>query len=393
MEPIYFDNAATSWPKPASVREAVNRYFGEAGGNPGRSGHRMSIAAARVVEEARDALAELFAVPDPGRIVFTKNTTEALNLAIMGILRPGDHAITSGVEHNSVMRPLRHLESTGVELTVVACAPDGSLSPEDVAAAFRPNTRLLTTVHASNVLGTVLPVAELAEIARQHDVPYLVDAAQTAGSLPIDMPALGADLVALPGHKGLLGLTGTGALYVDERVEPLPLMRGGTGSRSDEETQPEFMPDKYESGTVNVAGLAGLAAGVRHVIERGVKAIAEHELALVARFVEGAAEIPGLTVYGPDDLDRRCGVVSFNIDDLPPSEVSLMLDDEYDIMSRPGLHCAPGAHVTAGTTPMGTVRFGFGPSNTDAQVDASLVALEAIASWAAIRTKTRKAPT
>jgi cysteine desulfurase family protein len=383
VTPIYFDNAATSWPKPPSVREAVDLYFGPAGGNPGRSGHRMSVAAARVVEDARDLLGELFNVDDPGRIVFTKNATEALNIAITGMLRPGDHAVTTSIEHNSVMRPLRHLESEGMELTVVPCAADGTLDPDAVRRALRPNTRLLVTVHGCNVMGTILPLAELADIAGQRDVPYLVDASQTAGAMPIDVEELGLDLMAFTGHKSLLGPTGTGGLCMGTATRPRPLMRGGTGSRSDLEFQPDFLPDLYESGTLNVAGLAGLAAGVRYLLDRGVAEVAAHERELVARFLEGAGEIPGVTVHGPDDLDQRCGVLSFNIEGVTSSEVGTLLDRDYAILSRVGLHCAPGAHRTIGTFPTGSVRFGFGPSNTAAEVDSALGALTEIAAWAA----------
>lgn len=214
--PIYFDNAATSWPKPPVVRAALDEYFGEAGGNPGRAGHRMSIAASQVVEDARDSLSELLGVEDPAQVVFTKNATEALNIAIVGMLRPGDHAVTTSIEHNSVMRPLRHLESQGLELTVVQCVPDGRLSPDDVAAALRPNTKLLTTVHGSNVTGTLVPIETVAAIARERGVTYLVDASQTAGALPLDVDDLGIDLLACTGHKSLLGPTGTGALFVRE---------------------------------------------------------------------------------------------------------------------------------------------------------------------------------
>ena len=383
MAPIYFDNAATSWPKPAPVRTAVDHYFGEAGGNPGRSGHRMSIAAARVVEEARDLLAELLSIPDPGRIAFTKNATEALNLGIVGLVEPGDHVITTAIEHNSVMRPLRFLESQGLELTVVECASDATLDPGDVAAAFQPNTKLLVTLHGSNVVGSLLPIEELANTARDRGVPYLVDASQTAGAIPIDVAKLRLDMLALPGHKGLLGPTGTGALYVADHVALRPIMRGGTGSRSDLEFQPDFMPDVYESGTLNVAGLAGLAAGVRHLIDLGIEWVGAHERELVARFLAGAAGIDGLTVHGPAQLERRCGVVSFNVAGLPPSDVGMVLDRDYEILSRVGLHCAPGAHRTIGTFPMGSVRFGFGPSNLSSEVDTALAALAEIAAWAA----------
>ncbi len=379
---IYFDNAATSWPKPPEVRQAVLEAFGEAGGNPGRSGHRMSIAAGRVVEHARDLMAELLHVPDPGRIVFTKHATEALNIGINGLLGPGDHAVTTSMEHNSVMRPLRHLEATGIELTVVACAADGTIDPGDVAAAFKPNTRLLVTTHGSNVVGAVMPLSDLAAIAGERGVPFLVDAAQTAGSLPLDLPALGIDMLAFTGHKSLLGPTGTGGLYIRQGLEPAPLMRGGTGSRSDSEFQPDFLPDRYESGTLNVVGLGGLAAGVRHVLAAGVDAIARHERELVAAFYDGARAITGLRVYGPDDMHHRCGVVSFNIEGLPCSDVGHLLDREYSILSRTGLHCAPGAHKTLGTFPTGTVRFGFSDANTMQEVDEAIVALSEIAEWA-----------
>jgi cysteine desulfurase family protein len=383
--PIYFDQAATSWPKPDSVRRAVEEYFDGAGGNPGRSGHRMSIAAARLVEAARDALAELFAVPDPGRIAFTKNATEALNIAIHGLLRPGDHAVTTSCEHNSVMRPLRHLEAAGLALTVVSCRPDGTLDAEAVFEAIRPETRLIITVHGSNVTGALAPIASIAAEARRRGIPYLVDAAQTAGAIPIDLTALGIDLLAFTGHKALLGLTGTGGLVVAPGVDLPPLLRGGTGSRSDSEHQPEFMPDVYESGTLNVVGLAGLGAGVRHLLGVGIDLVAAHEQALVDRFRTGAAAIPLVRLFGPERPADRCGVVSFNVGSLSSSEVGTLLDRDFDILSRVGLHCAPGAHRTIGTFPGGTVRFGFGLTNTSGEVDAALHALAEIASWAATR--------
>ena len=383
--PIYFDNAATSWPKPRGVKDALDHYFGGAGGNPGRSGHRMSIAAAQIVEDARDSLSRLLNVDDPSRVVLTKNVTEALNIAIFGLLQPGDHAVTTSIEHNSVMRPLRYLESRGLELTVIDCSPTGTLEPSQVEEALRADTRLLVTLHGSNVMGTVLRIDQIAAIARKRGVPYLVDAAQTAGAMPIDVEATGVDLLACTGHKSLLGPTGTGALVVGEGVELRPLMRGGTGSRSDLETQPEFLPDALESGTLNVAGLAGLAAGVKYLLEVGVGALAAHEKALVARFLAGAANIAGVTVYGPESLDDRCGVLCFNVDGLVSSDVGVMLDRDYGILSRAGLHCAPGAHRTIGTFPTGTVRFGFGYANTAEEVDHALVALADIAAWARSR--------
>jgi cysteine desulfurase family protein len=378
---IYFDNAATSWPKPPAVRDALEAYFGFAGGNPGRSAHSMSVAAARVVAAARSALADLLGIVDPSRIALTRNATEALNLALYGLLKPGDHVVTTSMEHNSVMRPLRHLETQGVELTVVPCSPGGALDLDRVRRALRPTTRLLATIHGSNVTGALMPVEQLAKLAKARGIAYLLDASQTAGTIPIDVAALGIDLMAFPGHKGLLGPTGTGGLYIREGLDIDPLMRGGTGSDSALEWQPAFMPDRYESGTPNVLGLAGLAAGVGFLLSHGVARVAAHEHALRARFCAGATSIPGLRLYGPEVGVAACGVVSFTIDGLIPSEISMLLDQSFSILARPGLHCAPAAHQTLGTFPTGTVRFGFGWANTEAEIDQALDALEEIAVW------------
>lgn len=380
---IYFDNAATSWPKPPTVAAAVQEQLTSAGGNPGRSGHRFSVAAARIVEETREALALLFHVGDPSRIAFAHNATHALNVALYGLLRPGDRVMTTSVEHNSVMRPLRHLETIGAQVDVVPCEPDGSLDLRKVDAALTPGTRLLVTTHASNVTGTILPVGGLAAMARLRGIRYVVDAAQTAGTVPIDVEALGVDLLAFTGHKGLFGPTGTGGLYVRETVELMPLIRGGTGSDSAHEVQPEFMPDTFESGTLNVAGIAGMGAGVRFLAEIGVEAVQAHERGLATRFLDAAGAIPGVTIYGPSAAPSRCGIVSFNVAGASPSEVGLLLDETFGIMARTGLHCAPAAHRTIGSFPDGTVRFGFGWFNTVAEVDAAVAALREIAAWAA----------
>ena len=379
---IYFDHAATSWPKPPVVREALDAYFGDAGGNPGRAGHRMSIAAARIVEEARDGLAELLGVADSSRVAFTKNATEALNIGISGLVGPGDHVVTSSIEHNSVMRPLRHLEARGVEVTAVRCSGDGTLDADAVAAAARPETRLVTTLHGSNVTGALLPIGAIARWCRDRGIPYLVDASQTAGTVPIDVEALGVDLLAFTGHKGLLGLTGTGGLYVRAGFELPSLIRGGTGSRSDREAQPAFMPDAHESGTLNVAGLGGLGAGVRHLLDTGVDKVEAHERDLTTSAVHGLGTIPGVRVHTPLDPLRRCGVLSFTVDGATPSDVGTILDREFGIMSRVGLHCAPGAHRTIGTFPSGTIRFGFGLSNTLDEVGTAVAAVGEIARWA-----------
>jgi len=379
---IYLDNAATSWPKPPEVIRAMVRFMEEVGANPGRSAHRLSVEAARVLYEAREALADLFHIPDPLRIVFCPNATEAINLALKGLLRPGDHAITSSMEHNAVMRPLRALEREGVELTVVLCSPEGFLDPADLEGAIRPNTRLVVLNHASNVVGTILPVAEAGEIARRHGLLLLVDAAQTAGAYPIDVEAAKIDLLAFTGHKSLLGPMGTGGLYIGERVnleEFEPLKRGGTGSRSELEEQPNFLPDMCESGTPNAVGIAGLLAGVRFVLERGMEEIRRHEVELAQRLIEGLSAIPGVTVYGGHDAHRQTATVSFNIEGLSPSEVGLRLDEEYGILCRVGLHCAPAAHKTIGTFPKGTVRFGLGYFNTPEEVERAVEAVREMA--------------
>lgn len=381
---IYFDNAATSWPKPPEVAEAMVHFLDEIGANPGRSAHRMAVEAGRRVYEAREVVARLFNAPDPLRVVFGPNATEALNLALQGYLRPGDHVVTSSMEHNSVMRPLRALERHGVEVTVVPCAPDGSLDPADVEAAIRPNTVLVVLNHASNVVGTILPVAEVGMSMRgTRGSPLLVvDAAQTAGAVSIDMQADGIDMLAFTGHKSLYGPMGTGGLIIGERVdlERLePLKRGGTGSRSEVEEQPDFLPDMCESGTPNAVGLAGLAAGVRWVLARGVEAIRAHEVALTRRLIEGLRAIPGVAVYGTLDPERQTATVSFNIAGMDPSEVGLRLDEEFGVLCRVGLHCAPAAHKTIGTFPTGTVRFGLGAFNTEEEIDRALEAVERLA--------------
>jgi len=379
---IYFDNAATSWPKPPGVAQAVVHFIDRVGANPGRAGHRMAIESGRIVYSARTAIADLVNAPDPLRVVFGANVTEALNLAIYGILRPGDHVVTGSLEHNSVMRPLRDLERRGVAITVVPSAPTGLLEPADIERAIGPETRLITLNHASNVVGTVAPVADVGQIAHTHGIPLLVDAAQTAGAYPIDMQAASIDLLAFTGHKSLYGPMGTGGLVFggDFDIGSLtPLKRGGTGSRSELEEQPEFLPDLCESGTPNVPGLAGLAAGVRWALDKGVDNIRAHEENLARRLIQGLQDIEGVSVYGTGDASLQTATVSFNIRGVEPSEVGLRLDDEYGILCRVGLHCSPAAHKTIGTYPRGTVRFGLGATNTLDEVDTALDAVRHLA--------------
>jgi len=378
---IYFDNAATSWPKPVCIFEAMNHFLKEVGANPGRSGHRLSVEAARIVYNAREAVAQLFNAPDPLRVVFTHNATEALNLALQGVLRSGDHVITSSMEHNSMMRPLRALEKQGTELTIVQCSKEGFLEPDDVKAAIRQNTRLIAINHASNVVGSLLPVAEVGQIARDHDLLLLLDAAQTTGAHPIDLPEDYIDLLAFTGHKSLYGPTGTGGLIIGERVNLTyfePLQRGGTGSRSEFEEQPDFLPDKFESGTPNAVGLAGLGAGIRWVFDHGVNSIRSHEKKLTQQLIDGLRKINGVTIYGIGDAKKQLATVSFNIRGQEPSDVGLRLDEEFDIMCRVGLHCAPLAHKTIGTFPKGTVRFGLGAFNSTTEIEIALEAVKKI---------------
>jgi cysteine desulfurase family protein len=363
-------------------------FLDQVGANPGRSGHRLSLEAGRIVYSARETIAQLLNVRDPLRVVFGANVTEALNLAIRGYLRPGDHVVTSSMEHNSVMRPLRAMaagdgmDGEGIALTVVGCSPEGFLDASAIEAAMRPETAMIMLNHGSNVCGSLLPIREAGQIARRHDCLLLVDVAQTAGAYPLDAGEDQIDLVAFTGHKALGGPMGTGGLIIGERV-PLdrfrPLKQGGTGSRSEHEVQPRFLPDLFESGTANTVGLAGLAAGVGWVLDQGVEAIRQHEVALAQRLIDGLREIPGVKVYGGLDARRQTATVALNIAGVEPSEVGQRLDNEYDLMSRVGLHCAPAAHRTLGTFPRGTVRFGLSAFNTPGEVDTALAAVQEIA--------------
>lgn len=376
---IYLDNAATSRPKPPEVIHAMNDFLIHVCANAGRSGHRLAIQASRIIYEAREAIAELFNVADPLRIVFTMNATESLNLALQGILSPGDHVITSSMEHNSVMRPLRALEAQGVEITVVQCSEQGFINPDDVDKVIEPHTQMIVLNHGSNVTGSLAPVEEIGSIARESGLFFALDAAQTAGAYPIDVDKINVDLLAFTGHKSLCGPSGTGGLYIREGIKLKPLKWGGTGSRSEEEYQPEFLPDAYESGTPNLVGIAGLGAGVRFIMREGIEAIRKRERDLTQRLIDGLLNIPGVFVYGDLNANHQIGVVSFNIDGVSQSEIGLRLDEEYEIMCRVGLHCAPAAHKTIGTFPDGTVRFGLGTFTTEDEIETAIQAVKDLA--------------
>jgi len=380
MSIIYFDNAATSWPKPPEVNKAIQKYLKKIGANPGRSGHRLSVKAARVIYDTREILAQLFNITDPLQIVMTKNATEGLNIAVSGLLKSGDHVITSSMEHNSVMRPLRAKLHRGVELTVIPCDRKGLIDPAHVNGAVKKNTRAIFITHASNVTGTIMPVADIGRIARECNLVFCVDAAQTAGSYPIDVVKMNIDLLAFTGHKSLFGPSGTGGIYIREGLENKiePLCVGGTGSRSEVEEQPDFMPDRYEAGTPNTVGIAGLQAGVDFVLSKGVSEIKNKEDSLVKMFMDGVRDVPGIMIYGKTNAQERTPVVSFNIEGMDPAAVALELDDRFNIMARSGIHCAPSAHKTIGTYPQGTVRFSFSYFNTQEQIAKAIDAIRKI---------------
>lgn len=368
---VYFDNAATTFPKPESFYEAFNSFYRLRGGNPGRSGHSLSIAAAEALEEARELLAELFNVSDPFRIIFTYNASYALNLAIRGVLEKGDFVLTSSLEHNSVARPLRTLQKAGmIEFQIIPVSTSsGLLDLEALEAALKKKkAKLVAVVHGSNVVGTIQPAKEIARIAHEYGALLLLDASQTAGTYPIDVEADEIDLLAFTGHKGLFGPQGIGGLYVRPGIDLNIFFAGGTGSKSEEDTQPEFMPDRLEIGTPNAGGAASLAAGVKFVLEKGVENIHVYEKKLINKLVEGLESIPRVRIIAREAAER-VPVVSFVVDGIPVSEVGYLLDSQYGICTRVGLHCAPWAHKIFGTFPEGTVRVSLSLFNTVDEIE------------------------
>jgi len=399
---IYLDNAATSFPKPPEVIEAVNYFMTEVGANPGRAGHDRALEADRIVRKARKSLSGLFNIDDPDRIVFSMNVTEALNTVIHGFLKEGDHVITTSMEHNSVLRPLRYLEEKGfITLSIAPCDGRGFLDVDNLHLLIRKNTALMVLNHASNVCGTIQDVRAVKEAV--GDIPLLLDAAQTAGCFPIDVKADGIDFLAFTGHKALLGPQGTGGLYIREGLTVNPLMRGGTGSISEKEVQPDFLPDGLESGTRNNVGIAGLGAGADFILEQGIYKIREHEKGLTAFLLSALYDVAGLTIYGPLKADEQtatisltfdsllppgakydyggCGAVNLELmeEDIYPAEAGNILNSEYEILVRTGLHCAPMAHRTLKTFPEGTVRISMGFFNTLEDMEITAGAIRRIA--------------
>ena len=374
---IYFDNAATSSPKPPEVLERVGAALTEFNANPGRSGHSVALSAAREVLSARERLASLMNAGEETNIAFAFNCTDALNLAIKGALRYGDHVITTQLEHNSVLRPINALADRGrISLSIVPPRADGFVDPEDIRASIRKITRLIAVTHASNVTGAIQPVAAIGELARREGILYLIDGAQAIGATPVNVRALSCDLYAFPGHKSLLGPMGTGGLYIRPGVVLRTLREGGTGTDSESMLQPDERPERYESGTLNLPGIAGLGAGCAFVAKR-VSAIMSHERELTGALYEGLSAIRGAEIYSPREEAARAGIVSFNLPGMTSSDVADRLG-RMGIAVRGGLHCAPGAHRFLGTLRRGVVRASVGYANTFEEVDAFLNAVNAI---------------
>ncbi len=376
---VYFDNAATTFPKPDIVYDSIMTAMKEYGANPGRSGHKMALKASRGVYETRELLGMLFNYNHPMNIILTFNATQSLNIGIKGILNPGDHVITTSMEHNSVLRPITFLEKLGVESTIVYGDEKGRIKVSDIEKSIRKNTKLIVTTHMSNLTGTIMPIEEIGKLSKDKGILYMVDASQSAGVYDINLGKMNIDLVAFPGHKGLLGPQGTGGLIIREGLTPREIFQGGTGSASNSLIQPDILPDRYESGTENAPGLIGLGAGVKYILDRGIDDIRRHEEALTKHFIEEALKIDGIKLYGPLNKEEQGAVVALNIKDADSSEVSYILDSEYDIAVRPGLHCAPLAHKTIGTLEQGAVRFSFGIFNTHEEIEFAIKALKEIA--------------
>lgn len=376
---IYLDNAATTWPKPESVYQAVDQCLRTRGANPGRGGHGMARAASLLLYETREALAELFGIADANQLVFTYNATDAISMAVMGLADPGDSIVTTSMEHNAVARTLRLAQSRGVTIHVVPCDSSGQLDMQAMAASIRQKPKAVVMTHASNVTGTVMPVAEVGKLTKAQGVALMVDAAQTAGVEDIHVADMGIDILAFSGHKGLLGPQGTGGLYIHEAITVRPLRVGGTGSLSESDLQPEFMPDSLESGTPNTPGIAGLNAGVQFILQTGQAAIRAKEMELTGQLLTGLLAIPAASVYGRLDLLGRTAVVSFTLKGQDSGQIAHLLDQQYAIACRSGLHCAPWAHKTIGTLKTGTVRLSPGYFNTQQEIEQALAAIREIA--------------
>lgn len=378
---IYFDQAASSFPKPKEVTDAVVEALTEYGANPGRGGHELANKAANKIYETRVYLAKLFGLNDPRRVIFTQNATAALNQGILGLpLKSGDHIITTSYEHNSVRRPLELLKrDVGIEITYIQPNHNGEIDINALEKSIIASTKLIIVTHGSNLTGAIIPIEKIAEIAQKNNLVYMVDASQTAGILPIDMGKIGIDILAFAGHKGLMGPQGTGALLIKKNIELRPLLTGGTGHFSEQIEQPLELPERLESGTLNTPGIAGLLSGIQFVEQTGLDEIYKHEQLLTECCLKGLEKIEGVRIYGPDSSIRRLAVVSFNIEGIDSQEVAMILDQHYKIAVRAGLHCTPLAHQSIGTVEIGgTIRASFGIYNTVNEVEKFVQAIEEI---------------
>ena len=373
---IYLDNAATTWPKPQAVTDAIAGFYHNFTGSQGRAGHGMALKASREVFETRELLAELFNAPDSDRVIFTANATHAINYSLKGLLKKGAHVICSNMEHNAVYRPLKFLEKSGlIELTVIDFSTDDLFEFEK---SIKPNTHAVITTHGSNVNGTILPIKKIGQICKDKDLTYIVDAAQTAGFIPIDMQREGIDILVFSGHKKLYGPTGIGGMCLNKNVDIETLIHGGTGSKSEWAEHPDFYPDKLEAGTPNTLGISGLKAGLKYITGLNINTVREEQSALINYFTEGLTQIEEARIYYPASYNNRLPLVSLNVRDITSSELALILDKEYGIMTRAGLHCAPLAHKSLGTFPQGSVRFSIGLFNTRTDIDFTIESLKKI---------------
>lgn len=359
---VYLDNAATSFPKPEIVYKRMDYYMRHIGGSPGRSGHHLAIKANEMVYRTREKIKKFFNIPDSENIIFTNNATMAINLGLKGVLKRGDEVISSCIEHNSVCRPLSSMK---IKTNCVPCSQKGEIDPDDIKKFINKNTRVIVINHASNVAGTIAPIREIGKISRDNGVVFFVDAAQSAGTIPIDVCKENIDMLACSGHKGLLGPQGTGILYIRKGLKLETLIEGGTGSHSESEIQPEEMPDRFESGTLNAVGIAGLEAGLDFIFKKGLDEIHKAKKNLTGKLLKKLSEIEQIKVYGTNDAEKTVPIVSFNIGSIDPSEVGYLLDKRFGIMTRVGLHCSPLAHKSIGSFPRGTVRVGLGYFNTE----------------------------
>ena len=385
---IYMDNGATSFPKPPAVYDFMDHFYRNFGVNPGRSGYDLCVETGELVENTRKMLTRFFNGADPNRLCFGYNSTDALNLIIFGMLKPGDHAVTTTLEHNSVLRPLYHLSQTGVEVDHVPFDKSGFVDPDDFQKRFKKNTKLVVINHASNVIGTVQPIKEIGRRCREHGVPFAIDASQSAGKIPVDIEDAFVDLVAFTGHKSLLGPTGIGGLYVREGIEIRFTRAGGTGVRSAIRAHLEEYPYRLEYGTLNVLGVAGLHAGLKWILDKGLESIHQHEMKLATKLRDGLKGIDGVTMYCQDELADHISVLPFNVTGMEAMNVGTILDVDHNIACRTGLHCAPLVHEGLGTDKIhGAVRFGIGPFNTEEHIDAAIGGIKEIAEIAVKRNK------